>query len=201
MPKKIAARRKNVDEAVRILNTTTGVNVPWAMILAGYTKKDTTDETVRRMIRRHLGALETKQRTPRCDAPTFEVQITANNSVLSPLTGGDDNDTTASTTGTTKTMGPTHPKPKRKQIRPNASAIQQSRIDDLAAKRHKSDVHKAAVSLFNVEKQKPDGMSIRQVHDTIMAKYETCPPQQPVTMHPPTHRGMGGGVVGGEDGL
>ena len=71
-------------------------------------------------------------------------------------------------------MGLMHPKPKRKQIWPTASAIQQSCINDLAAKRHKSGVHKAAVRLFNAEKQKPDGMSIRQVHDTIMAKYK-CP--------------------------
>jgi len=157
MPKKSAAHRKKVDEAVQILNTTTGVNVPWAMILAGFSKKDTTNETVCRMIHRHLEALEAKQRTPRRDAPTFEVQITANNSVLSPLTGGDNDDPTASTTETTKTMGPTHPKPKRKQIRPTVSTIQQSRIDDLVAKRHKSDAHKAAVRLFNAEKQKPDG--------------------------------------------
>jgi hypothetical protein len=140
MPKKSAAhQKKKVDEAVRILNTTTGVNVSWAMILAGFSKKDTTDDTMRRMIRRHLEALEAKQRTPRRDAPTVDVQITANNSVLSPLTGGDDNDPTASTTGTTKTTGPMHPKPKRKQIRPTASAIQQSRIDELAAKRPKSE--------------------------------------------------------------
>ena len=63
MPKKSAACRKKVDEAVRILNTTTGVNDPWAMILAGFLKKDTTDKTVRRMIRHHLKALEAKQRT------------------------------------------------------------------------------------------------------------------------------------------
>jgi hypothetical protein len=58
-----------------------------------------------------------------------------------------------------------HPKPKRKQIRLTASAIQQRRVDNLAAKRHKSDAHK----------QKPDGMSIRMVYDAITAKYETCP--------------------------
>ena len=29
--------------------------------------------------------------------------------------------------------------------------------------------------LFKVEKQKPDGMSIRLVYDAITAKYETCP--------------------------
>ena len=29
--------------------------------------------------------------------------------------------------------------------------------------------------LFYSEKQKPDGMSIRQVHEHITSKYETCP--------------------------
>ncbi len=62
---------------------------------------------------------------------------------------------------TTTTTGPTHPKPMRKQIRATASTVQQGRINDLSAKRHKSNAHKVAVRLFNAEKQKPDGMSIR----------------------------------------
>ena len=61
MPKKSAAHQKKVDEAVQILNTTTGVNVPMAMILAGFPKKDIANETVRRMIRRHLDDLKAKQ--------------------------------------------------------------------------------------------------------------------------------------------
>ena len=123
------------------------------------------------MIRCHFDAHKVKKRTPRRDAPTVEVQIAANSSIISPLSDGDDD------TGPThpEPKGPTHPKPKRKQIRLTASAIQQRRIDDLAAKRHKSDAHKAAVRLFNAEKQKLNGMSIRQVHDTILAEYETCP--------------------------
>ena len=52
MSKKSAAHLKKFDEAVGVLNTTTGVNVPMAMILAGFPKKETTNETVRRMIRR-----------------------------------------------------------------------------------------------------------------------------------------------------
>jgi hypothetical protein len=56
---------KKVDEAVRILDITTGLNVPQAMILAGFSKKETTDETMRRMICRHLEAHEAKKRKPR----------------------------------------------------------------------------------------------------------------------------------------
>ncbi len=36
-------------------------------------------------------------------------------------------------------------------------------------------MHKAAIRLFDAEKKKPDGMSIRQVHNVITSKYETCP--------------------------
>ncbi len=79
MPKKSAAHQKKVDEAVRILNTTTGVNVRQAMILAGFPKKETTNETVHRMIRRHLEALEAKLEV---------IRIVPNNDAdLSPLTG------------------------------------------------------------------------------------------------------------------
>jgi hypothetical protein len=133
------------------------------MILAGFPKKDIANETVRRMIRRRLEALEAKQR------PLMVVVVTNNDADLSTLTGEED-------TTTTTTTGPAqHPKLKRKQIRRTARAIQQSRVNNLAAKRHKSDEHKAAVRLFNAEKQKPDGMSIRMVYDAITAKYETCP--------------------------
>ncbi len=64
---------------------------------------------------------------------------------------------------------------KRKQIRPTASDVQQWRNDNLATKKHRSDVHKAAVHLFDAEKKKPDGISIWQVHNFITSNYETCP--------------------------
>jgi hypothetical protein len=104
MPKKSAAHQKKADEAVRILNTTTGVNVLWAMILAGFPKKDIANETVRRMIRRRLEALEVKQTTPRRDTPTVKkVKIVTNyDANLSPLTGKDDDPTASATTTTTR---------------------------------------------------------------------------------------------------
>ena len=137
MPKKSAAHQKKVDEAVRILSTTTGVIVPQAMILAGFPKKDIANETVRRTIRRRLEALEAKQR------PLLVVVVTNNDADLSTLTGEDDDPTASATTPTTTTgLVQQHPKPKQKQIRHTARAIQQSRVDNLATKRHKSDAHK-----------------------------------------------------------
>ncbi len=167
MTKKSAAHQKKVNEAVRILNTTTGVIVPQAMILAGFPKKDITNETVRRMIRRRLEALEAKQMRPRR-------VVTNNDADLSTLTGEDDDPTASVTTITmTTTTGPAqHPKPKRKQIRLTASAVQQRRVDNLAAKRHKSDAHKAAVRLFKAEKQKPDGMSIRWMTMNFLSTFK-----------------------------
>ena len=48
---KVAADLKKVDEAVRILNTTPGVNVKRAMITAGFPKTETTNETLHRPYR------------------------------------------------------------------------------------------------------------------------------------------------------
>ena len=55
-----------------------------------------------------------------------------------------------------------------------ASAVQQKRVDDLAAKKHKSEAHKAAVRLYNAERQKPDGLSVRQVQAVIKVNFEVC---------------------------
>jgi hypothetical protein len=82
MSKKSAEHLKKVDEAVRVLNTTTGVNVLMAMILAGFPKKDITNETVRRMIRCRLEALQANGTTPRRGAQAATVRIVTNNTDL-----------------------------------------------------------------------------------------------------------------------
>ncbi len=84
MPKKSAAHLKKVDEAVRILGTTTSLKLRQAMILAGFSKKDISDDSVCRMLRRRLEALGVKQRR---HGPTIEVRMmTTNDSVVSSLT-------------------------------------------------------------------------------------------------------------------
>ena len=72
-------------------------------------------------------------------------------------------DLTSLTGESSAPSAPQFPKPKRKQITLTASAVRQRHIDDLKAKRHKSNEHKAAVRLYDIEKQKPNGMSIRKV--------------------------------------
>ncbi len=56
MSKKSAAYQKKVKAAMWILQTTTGVKVLQAMILAQFSKSFATNKTVRRMIRQQRGS-------------------------------------------------------------------------------------------------------------------------------------------------
>jgi hypothetical protein len=99
--------------------TTTGVTFPQAMILAGFLKQDIANKTISRMIHRRF---EAKQTTPIRDVTIHDIEVAANGSDISPLTG--DNEHTTTTLTTTLLMAaPMHPKPKRKQIRGRASAV------------------------------------------------------------------------------
>jgi hypothetical protein len=57
MLRKRAAHQKKVDSAVRVLQTTTGVKVPWAMILAGFLKSDSADKIVHQQVQHHLALM------------------------------------------------------------------------------------------------------------------------------------------------
>jgi hypothetical protein len=57
MLRKSAAHQKKVDSAIRVLQTTTGVKVPWAMILAGFLKSDSANKIVHQQVRRHLALM------------------------------------------------------------------------------------------------------------------------------------------------
>ncbi len=68
MPKKSAVHQKMVDVAMQILETTTGIKFPQAMILARFSKQDIANETIHRMICRHF---EAKQKTTHHHALTI----------------------------------------------------------------------------------------------------------------------------------
>ncbi len=54
MLRKSAAHQMKVDSAIQVLETTTGVKVPWAMIPAGFSKSDIANKIVRQQVRRRL---------------------------------------------------------------------------------------------------------------------------------------------------
>ena len=62
------------------------------------------------------------------------------------------------------------PPPKRKKQMMTALALQKKQVEDLKQMKHKSVAHKKAVHLYLKEKEKPGGMSLRQVQDHIAKK-------------------------------
>ena len=166
MPKSSAAHEKKVNSAVRTLQTTTGLRVPQAMILAGFSKNDVANKNVRQMVRSCYQQTRINVVVINDDLPSLS-DLT-NDNVQSP--------TTTSTMATlTTTSESTTPTPKCKQIRLTAKGKQQQRVDNLRVRKHKSDALKAAVRLYNAEQQKPNGLSIRQVRDVIMERFGLSP--------------------------
>ena len=160
MPKNSAAQEKKVKAAVRLLQTTTGVKVPQIMILAGFSKKDAADEIMRNVIRRRYKQAQSN----------INNVVISDEPSLSDLTNDDVQSPSSASSGITK------PLPKCKQIRLTARAKQQQRIDDIKIKEHKAEAHKAAMRLYHAEKQKPNGLSLRQVQAVIMENYNgVCP--------------------------
>jgi hypothetical protein len=133
MLRKSAAHQKKVDSAVRILQTTTGVKVPGAMILTGFSKSDSASKIVHQQVQHCLaqngGANKNRRKV-------IFVGIEDDSASLSDLTS-ENNELLPITMMTTTALSssiPTNPKPKRKQIRPPASAFQQRRVENLVSK-------------------------------------------------------------------
>jgi hypothetical protein len=75
MSKNSAAHQKKIDTAARILQTTNGLRVPQAMIQAGFSKSDTSNEIVRQAVRRRHQQMESKTRGGQPAAPTVSVVV------------------------------------------------------------------------------------------------------------------------------
>jgi len=170
MSKNSAAHQKKVEHNVREILKAPGLSIPDAMVLANFSKKDVANKTLRRVVHRAVKLLRDPAllglRAPQpIDGIVIIEDPSPSLSDLSSLLTGESSAPSA----------PQFPKPKRKQIRPTASTVQQRRVHDLKAKRHKSSAHKAAVRLYDVEKQKPNGMSVRKVLSAILAKFDVCP--------------------------
>jgi hypothetical protein len=84
MSKNSAAHQKKVESAMQILQTTTGIKVPQAMILAGFSKLDIASKTVRQTVRRHRQQKQ-KARVGQ-PAPTNGIILISNEPLLLELT-------------------------------------------------------------------------------------------------------------------
>ena len=140
MSKNSAANQKKVEHAVRKILKAPGISITDAMVLANFSKKDVANETVHWAVHRAVKLCQDRELLDLRASPTDGIFLIEDPSPsLSDLSSFSDQSLAPS--------DPQFPKPKRKQIRPTASAVQQRRINNLKAKRHKSDVHKAAVRL------------------------------------------------------
>jgi hypothetical protein len=113
MLSKSAAHQKKVDSAVRVLQNTTGVKVPSAMILAGFSKSEAASEVVRQQVRRRLQLM---------GGPNKNQREVAFVNVGNPLSSPSDmlssaSSSSASSSSALSSSAPTNPKPKQKQIR------------------------------------------------------------------------------------
>jgi len=178
MSKNSAAHQKKVEHAVQKILKAPGLSIPDAMVLANFSKKDVANKTLRRAVHRAVKLCQDQALLGlRAPPPTDGIIILEDPSPsLSDLS--------SSLTGESSALSASQfPKPKRKQIRPTSSAVEQRHVNDLKAKRHKSNAHKAAVRLYDVEKQKPNGMSVRKVLSVILAKFEVCPSRSTIARY------------------
>ncbi len=99
--------------------------------------------------------------TVQCGSPPSLTDLSATDDVTEP---------TARHPATNVTADVVLP-PKRKKQRMTALALQKKQVEDLKQMKYKSIAHKEAVHLYLKEKEKPGGMSLRQVQDHIANKY------------------------------
>ena len=140
MSKNSAAHQKKVEHAVQKILKAPGLSIPDAMVLANFSKKDVANKTLRRAVHRVVKLRRDRALLGlRAPPPTDGIIIIEDPSPsLSDLS--------SSLTGESSApSAPQFPKPKRKQIRPTASTVQQRHVNNLTAKRQKSNTHKAAV--------------------------------------------------------
>jgi hypothetical protein len=174
---KNSAHQKKVEHAVRKILKAPGLSIPDAMVLANFSKKDVANETLRRAVHRAVKLRQNRALLGLCAPPPTDGIVIIEDPSPSLL------DLSSLTGESSAPLAPQFPKPKLKQIRLTSSSVQQRRIDDLKAKRHKSDAHKAAVRLYDVEKQKPNGMSVRKVLSVILAKFKVCPSRSTIARY------------------
>ncbi len=131
MLRKSATHQKKVDSAVWILQTTTGVKVPGAMILAGFSKSAVQAKSCASKYNAAWHKMVVQTRT---DGKLFLLALRTTQHCCLTWPPRTMNRCLLLTTTASSSSAPMNSKPKRKQIRPTASAFQQWRVDNLVSK-------------------------------------------------------------------
>jgi hypothetical protein len=143
-----------------------GSSVPEAMRACKYTLEESTDQSKQMAIRRSFAKATGGKLVP---PPDVIDAATAATTTVSPLTNltsmvrGPSTPTTPRMPTTPGGMRTTRPKPKPKLIRKLAGGMQKFRINKLVALDHAKRALKRATKWYAQEKDKPDGLSLRQI--------------------------------------
>jgi hypothetical protein len=166
----MSGRGRRVDE--RIAHTVTfllrcpGSTVPEAMRACKFSLEESLHPAKQMAVRRSFA----KASAGKAVAPPDVIDaLTVGTMTVSPLTNQTSvvrgHPSTPSTMPRTPTT--TRPKPKPKLIRKSAGGMQKFRINKLATSDHAKRVLKRATRLYAQEKDKPGGLSLRQIEKKL----------------------------------
>jgi hypothetical protein len=150
--------------AVSILNRAPQLFVREAMILAKFTESEANSKSKQRKVCRALPG-KSKGRMKEI-LPLSSVDLNAGVSELSDLTTG---------TIINGNLSPSPPRKLKKQ-RLNSQQVQYKREADLYKKSRQSKAHKAATLLYDQERGKENGLSVRAVESEIKKKFNGLGP-------------------------
>jgi hypothetical protein len=175
MAKNSAAHKKKVKHAAQVLLENPRLKVRQAMLVAQFGNKYLDDVNIRRMIYRCRDLLKKALLPPvivHCGSPLSLTDLSAT-----------EDGTESTAHPATNVTADGVPPPKRKKQRMTALALQKKNVEDRKQKKHKSDAHKEAVRLYLKEREKPGGMSLRQVQDEIAKKYSITVNYSPISRY------------------
>ena len=182
MPRKASADSDLVEKAVACMKKHPTLSASEAMKLAGFSDSDIKNRSIHRLLYRRLEG-NSKRGNPVLEVFLQTPQPASTD--VSPLTNHD----TASSATTSTTNGASLPRqPKIRRL--NSRQKQDQRVEELSKKLLFKEAHKAATKLYDEERKKEGGMSVRQVSQKIKSEFGVGPSKASV------HRYVSNGNVG-----
>jgi hypothetical protein len=167
-----------IAHAVAFLLRCQGAKVPEAMRAVKFTPEESSDPTKQQAVRRaYTKAIGGKKKSPL----PVSVDTMANTSYISPMT--EPTSTTRTSAAPLETTPPPERdgdsitrKPKPRQIRKTASAMQKWRVNKFDATQHKKRAFKRATSWYAQELEKSKGLSSYQVSKRVKIEFDGVGP-------------------------
>jgi hypothetical protein len=179
MPRKSLVHQAKVDRAISLLIRAPTLTVREAMLAAEFTKHEANTKYIQRKVARCLpgktkGSIEDNSKDTQ---PLSNIDINSGCSESSPLT-----DPSGMMPIRNENFSPSPPRKLKKQ-RLTSQQLQDKREYNLDQKRPAIKAHKAATLLYNKERGKSGGMSVREVKQAIKLKHKGFGPSRSTIQH------------------